>query len=358
MNYGAVILAGGKSSRMGREKSQLTLFGVSFLEKLVSELSGFSELLISLDRLKNHPAAAQMGFVVEDLRPGCGPMGGLYAALHACSSDALVTVPCDVPLFTKALADDLCQCLEKDKEETDAAIVRTNDGRIHPLCGVYRKRCQNIFAQCLEEKEFRMRHALSRMKVKIYSADAQSWRFKNINTPEDFAALTNRNCLAVSGWKNSGKTTLIESLIPLLSQKGLSVAVIKHDAHTYQADVPGTDSERFFHAGASTSIVYDREKYSLTSRGSVTSQTLQQLAPEADLILLEGAKESDYPKLETVRSANGRPPIDFLKGRLAYVSDRELETELPVFGFAEVQRVADYIMEAYEQGLLKERWKG
>lgn len=358
MNCGAVILAGGKSRRMGRDKAQLSLSGMSFLERLARELRGFSELLISVDRLEHHTAAVEFGVVVEDLWPDCGPLGGLYAALDACKSDALVAVPCDVPLFTGELAEALYRCLKEGGAETDAVIVRTNDGRIHPLCGVYRKRCRSMLRQCLDEKELRMQHALSRMQIKEFAADVQSWRFKNVNTPEDFASLTNRSCLAISGWKNSGKTTLIERLIPLLSKKGLNVAVIKHDGHTYQADVQGTDSERFFRAGACASIVYDREKYSLTRRARVTSQTLQQLAPEADLIILEGEKESDYPKLETVRRVNGKQPIEALKGRLAYVSDYELATELPVFGFAEVQKIADFIMDAYEQGWLRERWKG
>ena len=202
-----------------------------------------------------------------------------------------------------------------------------------------------------------MRDALAGLKVKTWQARKHSWRFLNVNTPEEFGKLKIRNCLAISGWKNAGKTTLIEKLIPVLAQHGLKVATVKHDGHRYVPDAPGTDSHRFFQAGASTSIIYDGEKYSLTRRGSVTDEELPGLAPEADIILLEGAKGTGYPKIEVVRRENGRPPIPDLKGRIAYVSDTEFSPEIPVFGLEDISEIAAFIVKACADGTLKERWK-
>ena len=350
MNYGAVILAGGQSRRMGLDKAGLRLNGVRFVDKLVFELSGFQELLVSVDHEENHPDMEYP--MVSDIFFNCGPMGGLYAALMGCASDALVTVPCDVPLFSKAMADELCSCLDPD---TDAVITIAGDGRVHPLCGVYRKSCLPVLEQSLREQNCRMQDCLKKLKVKEYQAGKDSWRLKNINTPEDFAALKQRSCLAVCGWKNAGKTTLIEKLIPLLTAEGLKIAAVKHDGHCYEPDVPGKDSCRFFQAGASTSLIYDSHKYSLTSRRSIADEEAVDLAPEADIVLLEGFKWTGYPKIEIIRRANGKPPIPGLKGRIAYVSDMELNQDLPVLQLDNVRRIGTFIMEAYKNGSLKRR---
>ena len=352
MNYGAVILAGGKSRRMGTDKAELKLNGIRFLDKLAYELSGFPELLVSVNDKEQYPETEYP--MVCDIFPDCGPMGGLYAALESCTSDALVVVPCDVPLFSKGMADEMCACME---EETDAVIAVTEDGREHPLCGVYKKSCLSVLEQCLKKHDYRMRDAISRLRVKTWQAGKHSWRFLNVNTPEEFEKLKNRNCLAISGWKNAGKTTLIEKLIPALAQYGLNVATIKHDGHSYTPDVPGTDSYRFFQAGANTSVIYDGEKYSFTRRGSVTEEELLKLAPEADIILFEGAKWSGYPKIEIVRKENGRSPIPDLRGRIAYVSDIDFSQVLPIFGPEDISEIAAFIIKSYENGTLRERWE-
>ena len=353
MNCGAVILAGGRSRRMGRDKAELEFNGIRFLDKLACELSGFPELLISVNEKEKYP---EMRYpLVCDIYKDCGPMGGLHAALMRCESDALVVVPCDVPFFSREMADEMCACMEG---ETDAVIAVTEDGREHPLCGVYKKSCLGVLEQCLEEGNYRMRDALAGLKVKTWQAGNYSWRFLNVNTPEEFEKLQGRNCLAVCGWKDAGKTTLIEKLIPELARYGLNVATVKHDGHSYVPDVPGTDSHRFFQAGASTSILYDGEKYSLTRRGSVADEELFGLTPEADIILFEGAKWSGYPKIEVVRRESGGAPIPDLRGRIAYVSDMELSQEIPVFGPEDISEIAAFIVKAFVDGTLRERWKG
>ena len=64
---------------------------------------------------------------------------------------------------------------------------------------------------------------------------------------------------AISGEKNSGKTTLIEAVLPILTERGYRVAVIKHDGHSFEPDVSGTDTRRFFDAGAIGTAVFDSE---------------------------------------------------------------------------------------------------
>jgi len=102
---------------------------------------------------------------------------------------------------------------------------------------------------------------------------------------------------AVSGEKNSGKTTLIEAVLPILTARGYSIAVVKHDGHSFPPDVPGTDTRRFFDAGAMGTAVFDGEKFMLVKRQPVDETQLFEAFPEADLILIEGLKGSSYPKL-------------------------------------------------------------
>lgn len=102
---------------------------------------------------------------------------------------------------------------------------------------------------------------------------------------------------AVSGYKNSGKTTLITDLIPLLRERGFKVAVIKHDGHDFEPDVPGTDSFRIRQAGAYGTAVYSSRRLMVTKEcRDITEQSLIQTFEEADIILVEGLKDSPYPK--------------------------------------------------------------
>ncbi|MDO4266237.1 MAG: molybdopterin-guanine dinucleotide biosynthesis protein B [Eubacteriales bacterium] len=102
---------------------------------------------------------------------------------------------------------------------------------------------------------------------------------------------------AVSGYKNSGKTTLLEKLVARLSAEGIKTACIKHDGHDFVPDVPGTDSDRLRRAGAYGTAVFSTKRFMAAKETEqITERELAALFPEADLILLEGFKDSAYPK--------------------------------------------------------------
>lgn len=102
---------------------------------------------------------------------------------------------------------------------------------------------------------------------------------------------------AVSGYKNSGKTTMITRLVPELINRGYRVAVIKHDGHDFTPDVPGTDSYRHQTAGAYGTAVYSEHRFMVTKQWEGGSaEELIPMFPEADIILIEGLKNSSYPK--------------------------------------------------------------
>ena len=107
--------------------------------------------------------------------------------------------------------------------------------------------------------------------------------------------------VGISGVKNSGKTTLMVKLIQALSSQGLKVASIKHDAHHFEADTPGTDSHRHKAAGAFASVIFDSEKLLLVKDGSWQVEDMLAFFEGADIVLLEGAKHTPYPKIEVLR---------------------------------------------------------
>lgn len=105
-------------------------------------------------------------------------MSGLYSALSVCKSDALLVLPCDVPLFTGALAHHLQEVMEHS--DTDALICVTADERIHPLCGIYCKSCIPALERCLNNGDLRIMDALNDLKVHFYHVEEDSWQLQNI----------------------------------------------------------------------------------------------------------------------------------------------------------------------------------
>ena len=146
--------------------------------------------------------------------------------------------------------------------------------------------------------------------------------------------------LAVSGVHNSGKTTLLEILIPLLRARGLKVGVIKHDGHDFTPDVPGTDSYRLREAGAEGVAVFSGDRYLLTEEFRLNEQDLLALFERHgyDLVLLEGFKDSGWPKIEVVRKEISDTPVSFQP--LAVVGD------IPGadFGLEDAQALADWLV--------------
>jgi molybdopterin-guanine dinucleotide biosynthesis protein B len=150
----------------------------------------------------------------------------------------------------------------------------------------------------------------------------------------------------VSGVKNSGKTTLMEKLIRELRSRGLQVAAIKHDGHDFTPDVPGTDSYRFGQAGACGYAIYSPQRYLLVRQTKTDERDFLDAFPEADVILLEGFKDSGYPKLEVVRGGNSFRPVCDPATLLAVCTDLDLHLDgVPTLGLDDVERMADLILE-------------
>lgn len=151
--------------------------------------------------------------------------------------------------------------------------------------------------------------------------------------------------IAISGVKNSGKTTLITRLIPYLKERGIKIATIKHDGHDFDPDREGTDTYRHRKSGAYGVGIFSKDKWMvIKEEEDVPMSKLIEQFPEADLILLEGFKYSGYPKIEIVRSEISSLPISRPETVIAYVSDLDrFSKDIEQFGLDEVEELAEYI---------------
>jgi len=121
------------------------------------------------------------------------------------------------------------------------------------------------------------------------------------------------NVFGIAGYSGSGKTALLEKLLPRLTALGLRVSVIKHAHHNFDFDQPGKDSYRHRQAGAGEVLLTSGARWVLMHelRGApepALDECLKYLSP-CDLVLIEGYKDDAIPKLEVYRPANGKPPL-------------------------------------------------
>ncbi|NAW35658.1 molybdopterin-guanine dinucleotide biosynthesis protein B [Halomonas alimentaria] len=135
-----------------------------------------------------------------------------------------------------------------------------------------------------------------------------------MNSPVDDLPLDEHlPLLGIAAWSGTGKTTLLEALLPRLRERGLRVAVIKHAHHAFDVDQPGKDSHRLRQAGASPMLVASRSRLALMMETPHQEEAdlaalLAMVAPQRpDLVLVEGFKAWPLPKLELYRPALGKP---------------------------------------------------
>lgn len=158
--------------------------------------------------------------------------------------------------------------------------------------------------------------------------------------------------VAVSGVKNSGKTTFSERLIPCLRRRGWAVAVIKHDGHGFEPDVPGTDSFRLRAAGAAGIAVYSDDRWMVVREEPGNLEKLIGQFADFDIVLLEGQKYSSYPKIELVRGGVSEAAVCDPATLLAIATDTDCPLPAPGIkriGLTDYERAAGIIEAAFQK---------
>ncbi|ERI09827.1 molybdopterin-guanine dinucleotide biosynthesis protein B [Aneurinibacillus aneurinilyticus] len=131
--------------------------------------------------------------------------------------------------------------------------------------------------------------------------------------------------LQVVGYSNSGKTTLITKLLVYLSAQGYRIGTIKHDAHDFEVDKPGKDTWRHREAGASLVSITSAQKTAIMIQEYRTIEELLPLYKDMDIVLIEGYKFADYPKIVVLRHSEHVELMENVTSVLAVATWERLE---------------------------------
>ena len=309
INYSVGILAGGKSSRMGKNKALLEFESDTFIGHAVKEFRGH-EIIISASGQNEYEKLPAK--IVNDENKDIGPIEGIRQVLKAASEDYVFICACDMPFITAKIADYIAEFISSDYD----CYVITDEDRMHPLCAIYSKRVLPVIEKLIANGDHKLRLILDNSRTKFISLGNTNFEKKivrNVNTKEEYRELKKPVIFAVSGYKDSGKTWLIAELINEFIKDGFTVGVVKHDGHDSIAEAEGTDTYKYAAAGAAVTAVYSDSKYVISGTGRADPEDLIDIIKGSSnppqIIILEGFKSSFYPKI--VLGKDGEfPPVD------------------------------------------------
>lgn len=158
-------------------------------------------------------------------------------------------------------------------------------------------------------------------------------------------------CIAIVGRSGSGKTTLIEKLIRHFGSRGLRIAVIKHMRHDFDIDHPGKDTHRYRDAGARASAIMNEREFALMMSLETPPSPMQMLDryfSGYDMVIVEGYREGDIPKIEVVGDSEEKPLFDSgVSNVIALATDRQIKAGVPLFRRDDVAGIAALIEERF-----------
>jgi molybdenum cofactor guanylyltransferase/molybdopterin-guanine dinucleotide biosynthesis protein MobB len=367
---GGVVLAGGLSRRMGGgDKALLRLAGHPLARHIAERLAPqVDALIVNANGDPERFAGLGLPVVPDETADFAGPLAGVLAALNRFARahpeiEGVVSVAGDAPFVPRDLVARLADALAAHGDARVA--VAASRGRRHHVTGLWRMAAAAEIAAALARGERRAETMIDRLGVVVVPfADldiggAAVDPFFNINTPDELAhaarllarlpsssafpstspslgqpatammpplrASTGRSAgaapfvVGVAGWKNSGKTTLVERLVAELVGRGFRVATVKHSHHhDLSAEARGTDSARHRRAGASAVALLSPARWAIL-RGDgpavvwheepepPLAAVIAQLGP-ADIVIVEGLKGAPIPKIEVRGAGQGEGP--------------------------------------------------
>ncbi len=186
-NITGIILAGGKSSRMGTDKGFIFWEGKPFVNHIIDALKPLvKDILIVSD----HPQYDTLGYKrIKDILPEAGPLSGLCSGLLKSDTELNLVLSCDIPLISSEILEKL---LSAYKEKTNAVVCKVNN-KVMPLVTLYNRSCIVTCQELLHNDERRMMRLLERLEgVKYVSLNKQQAKHvKNINTSKDLNDIRN-----------------------------------------------------------------------------------------------------------------------------------------------------------------------
>lgn len=308
-----LVIAGGKSERMGQDKRWMFWQGKSFIAYVLEKaaIQDFYERILCVEAAAPQwqALAEQYGLrIVFDQRKGFGPAEGLRQGLTAMRTPYALAVSADMPFldFTVLAA------LGRETGEA-AAVLPIAAGRQQPLAALYNK---NFLTRLAEEKEERkLGRLLAYPGVRRVSFPMQEAMFFNVNTPAELRMARGRQSNAsrrvpvvtvTAAQSNMGKTQFIVQVLPYLIQRGFAVGVVKSTHHVPAAEEAGKDSQRFRRAGAkAVSVVSSAGQAPLMQRERLLAAA--EAMQSVDVVLLETRSQAIEPAIEILPSSSTVP---------------------------------------------------
>lgn len=200
MDIGALILMGGKNSRMnGNVKGLLKIKNSTFLEKIQETLNDFSSIYLSInDKFSKEQKQnfENMGFkIIEDIYKEIGPLGGIYSSLLNCKEEYLFIIACDMPFITKNSIEVLCNKVDKN---TDGVVFYDKNNKLYPLGAIYSKNVLPIIEEMIEKKYYKLSYLIEKsnfVKINIEKTDIPLKVLSNINTLQEYDLFINNESL-------------------------------------------------------------------------------------------------------------------------------------------------------------------
>lgn len=306
-----LIIAGGKSSRLGVDKRFVEVGGVGLLENILRKASAFefSEKFLCVE--EELPAlkilAERFGArLVVDVIHDAGPMAGLANGLRHVETDWALALSGDLPFFDFNALRPLMNNLPDTQ-----ALIPICGGRRQMLTAFYRRDLAEIFSHELQRGQRKIFAALEKVPHTFAELSAEEIFF-NVNTRADLRLARGRAdnlsrvkpvISVVAPCSGTGKTTFIERLIKIFAAQGIRVGVVKSDAHGFNIDVAGKDSFRFQEAGARSVAVVSPQGWFMIQQTDERENFLAvaEKMTDVDLILTESRTHGTFPAISLWR---------------------------------------------------------
>jgi molybdopterin-guanine dinucleotide biosynthesis protein len=330
-----LLLAGGSSRRAGVDKRYLVLGGETLLARNLGFLRGlFPEVVVSLGCGQDLDLGdAGPATILRDDWPEASPLAGIATALRRLRRPVFV-LAADLAFPRRDAAAAVLAAFPRH----DVALPRIGEHR-EPLFAAYGPACLGPMEALLDSGRHRIVAAFPGLRV-AHVPFPDERPFHNINTMDAYrqarrqaaAAVASPPALvAVVGKSDSGKTTLIERLLPELAALGVTVGTVKHDAHGFDIDHPGKDSWRHGQAGARAYAVASPDRLAFVTRLDEElplTEIARRFFTGFDLVVAEGYKRSAPHRVELFRLGAGHAePLCGPGEALAMVTDADLEHE-------------------------------
>ncbi len=365
------LLAGGQSSRMGEDKAFAPFRDGTLLEWMRDRTASLFPhvFVVTKDPSRFHDLGLP---VVNDALEDGGSAVGVYTAALASPTERVLCLACDMPFVSPRLLWDLA-----DKSAGFDVFVPRHAGYMQPLCAVYSKTTLDAYLAFIRSGGRRIFDIYPDLNTGYLDMDDGRYGdpeklFMNVNTPEELAAARATAEAGEEGWraalqprirafmdasplpvvsfigkKKSGKTTVVLGVLKELRRRGYRLAVLKHDTHGFEVDVPGTDSYRFKEAGAEVVGIASPDKYVWqcgVEEERPLGELMRQIREPVDLVITEGFKRQDAPKIEVSRQARSTELVSTTDELIGITSDQSFpEYPVPQFALDDFNGLADLV---------------